>query len=106
LNHVSKIDAGAHAAKLSAKLSAKQSTKINQIKKITKLSAKLSCARYREAIARARQDPVDNLTSKVLKQLKRQLSSEHYKALLIEVAQMDLLDRTDWVEEMRSKLNV
>jgi len=106
LNHVSKIDAGVHAAKLSAKLSAKQSTKIKQINYQLKLSAKLSNVRYREAIARSRQDPVDNLTSKVLKQLKRRLSSENYRAVLIEVARMDLLDRTDWVEEMRSKLNV
>ena len=97
-----------------AKLSAKQSAEIsanewlsnnkNLIKKIAEHSAKLSLANYSLAIRRAREEPLEQIERRVMRQLSRRLSRDLYEQTQAELQKLSPLDAYDFLANMDERL--
>ena len=97
-----------------AKLSAKQSAEIsanewlsnnkNLTKKIAEQSAKLSLANYSLAIRRAREEPLEQIERRVMRQLRRRLSRDLYEQTQAELLKLSPLDAFDFLANMDERL--
>ena len=87
------------------KLSSAQVSVNPQINKLINNIAKNTSYAYSSAVARAKQQPLDELHRRVFKKLRPRLSADRFKELSTAVGSMSPLDRYDWLREEERRLN-
>ena len=93
-------------AKQSAEISANEWLSNNKklLKKIAEQSAKLSLANYSLAIRRAREEPLEQIERRVMRQLSRRLSRDLYEQTQAEMQKLSPLDAFDFLANMDERL--
>ena len=107
-----------HVAKLSAQLSnpinslnkknsldsLAKNNNLAKIKSLAKLTAKKKNPAYAAAVDRSAKFPIDELQRRVLSKLRKKYSEEAYKDLVINLEQIPIFDKFNWLRDMDDKL--
>lgn len=101
-----RIAAGTQAKhKLSSVRSSAKVSANPQINKLINNIAKNTSYAYSSAVARAKQQPLDELQRRVFKRLRPRYSATRFAELMVAVSAMSPLDRFDWLTEEQRRLD-